>query len=407
MSRAGLLPPESHHGHSPKAGWSSPGDAARLDALDGFRALAVTLVVLYHYFYFWSSAGKGFHLLAYDDAWAWLPLASVGFLGVHLFFVVSGFVIFLTLEKTNSLRDFLVNRAIRLWPPLLLFGTVTFIVVRCWGPEQLKVGFWEYLLSIVILPPQHVAMLIGADGWKWLDGAYWSLWVEVKFYFLIGSMYFLRPGSALSLWTGYEVATIGIGAASGLGFGGRALEMVDGFLFQNYVPYFSFGIAAYMARTGRDCAQVRLLAGVAIAHLALLAILRLASSQHQDPIYFMQQLAGDIAILTLFYFFAWKDLTPKVFCYAPITRIGRASYGVYLLHQNVGLTILSLLVFAGALTGLLAATLTFLGVIVIAVASYGNFERPLQLWLRRRLSSPQSHASGPAAPLEASDSTRS
>lgn len=376
--------------------------AGRIDALDGFRALAVTVVVVYHYLYFWISASKGTDLLANDDAFARLPLVSIGFLGVHLFFVVSGFVVLLTLEKSKSLRQFLTNRVIRLWPPLILFGTLTFVIVNAWGPPSLRVGVWEYLLSIILLPPHHVGALVGADGWTWLDGVYWSLWVEVRFYILVGAMYFFRPASILSLWMGYEVATMGLGIAAAYDLGGRPIDLLEGFLFQPYVPYFSFGMAAYMVRAGRGSRRVHLLALLAVCHLALLWLLRIDSPQFRIN-GFAQYLFGDIAILVLFYFFAWRNLVASFFSSAPVVRMGRASYGIYLLHQNVGVTILALPLFAGTFPGLLAASLTFLGVILIAVASYEHFEKPLQSWLRRRLMGARHDAepaTAPAGPAE-------
>lgn len=356
----------------------------RLDTLDGLRALAVAAVVLYHYCYFWTPAGNGHSVIAYGDALAGLPFANIGYLGVHLFFVISGFVILLTLERTSSLKEFLLRRTVRLWPALLIFGTVTFAIVSMLGPEELRVGWWEYVLSLVILPPQHVGMLVGGDGWKWLDGAYWSLFVEVKFYIVIGVLFFAFPQRVITAWIVFELVTLAIGLQT-YAVGGHLWRMLDGFIFQPYVPYFSFGLAAYANWSGRGGKAVQLLAMLAILHAALLPAIELVRHPQEDPWIRVEVLAGQTIIFLVFYLLAWRRLSLSFLGWPPLVRAGRASYGIYLLHQNVGVALLSLPLFAAPLVGVGGALLVFAGVVLIAVLVYERVERPLQTRLKQRL----------------------
>jgi peptidoglycan/LPS O-acetylase OafA/YrhL len=356
----------------------------RLDALDGFRALAISWVVLYHYCFFWTPAGEGRPLVAYGNAFAELPFVSVGYLGVHLFFVISGFVILLTLERTRSLKEFLIRRAVRLWPALLLCGTVTFAFMHLLGPHELQVGRWEYALSLIAVPPQHVALLVGAHDWTWLDGAYWSLWVEAKFYCIIGFCYFVFPRRALAAWMAYELFTIAVGVAS-FASGDSKLQMLDGFLFQPYVPYFSFGLAAYAVWSGQKGLSVRLLTALSIAHIVLVSAMHLVSTPEPIAVRTGEFFVGQAAIFLLVYLFAWVKLPLRTLQWSPLVHFGRASYGVYLLHQNIGITILSAPLFAGTLPGLLGIVLVIATVTAIAVAAYEFFELPLQAWLKARL----------------------
>jgi peptidoglycan/LPS O-acetylase OafA/YrhL len=298
--------------------------------------------------------------------------------------MISGFVILLSLEQTSGFKEFMLRRVVRLWPALVLLGSVTFLVVSVFGPEQLRVGWWEYALSLLILPPNHVGMFVGAGHWKWLDGAYWSLWVEVKFYCLIGAMFFAFRSNVVKAWIAFEVFSIVV-AVLNLAIGGRALDIIDGFIFQTYVPYFSIGLAAYLMRSGRDQKlTIRLLLIVATVHLMLASGTHLFQS---DATWWnaAQFITGQVAILAAFWAFAWGRLTFAMFRWAPLTRVGRASYGVYLLHQNAGLTILSLPLVGWLAPGLLGPLVVIAAVIAVAIVVHERVELPVQAWLKERL----------------------
>lgn len=372
---------ELHAGASAEATppWPAP-RLERLAALDGLRAVAVAWVAAYHYLYFWTPAGPGGALAAYGDAYAGWPLVSVGFLGVHLFFMVSGFVILMTLENTASLGKFLLNRVIRLWPPLLLLGSATFLVGRLFGPPELQASWAEYLLSLVVVPPQYIGRILGEPGWGWLDGAYWSLLVEAKFYLLMGIAFYLGRGRAIRLWMLYELAAMAVGAAAHLLDSGT-LTLASGFLFQRYLPYFSFGIAGYLAFTGRLDRDGRRLLLLALVHVSVVTLADAAGPLGANAWRLAEYVAGQVALFALFAAFAWRRSRLRLFAHPLLAAPGRASYGIYLLHQNVGLAALS----AGwaAAGGLLAPLAVFAAVTAVAMLSYRHVELPLQAALKR------------------------
>src|SRR5258708_16367150 len=85
------------------------GHSGRFEEIDVLRGLAAMCVVLSHY----STHCVGF----FREAPFGLELHTVyGFYAVQLFFIISGFVISLTLEKSNSWRDFAFSRLSRLYP---------------------------------------------------------------------------------------------------------------------------------------------------------------------------------------------------------------------------------------------------------------------------------------------------
>lgn len=102
---------------------STPRGVRYIPAIDGLRAVAVIAVMLYH---------LGF---------AWIP---GGFLGVDLFFVISGYVITrLLLDSIQrsgglDLRAFYVARIRRLLPPLLFMIVLTSVFVSVWAPDTMR-----------------------------------------------------------------------------------------------------------------------------------------------------------------------------------------------------------------------------------------------------------------------------
>jgi peptidoglycan/LPS O-acetylase OafA/YrhL len=102
---------------------STPRGIRYIPAIDGLRAVAVVAVMLYH--------------LGFD----WIP---GGFLGVDLFFVISGYVITrLLLDSIQrsgglDLRAFYVARIRRLVPPLLFMIIVTTVFVGAWAPDTMR-----------------------------------------------------------------------------------------------------------------------------------------------------------------------------------------------------------------------------------------------------------------------------
>ncbi len=352
----------------------------RLAMLDGLRCIAVVSVVLFHYLYFWTSAGAGLDLVAYGDRYAHLPFVAVGGLGVQLFFAISGFVILMTLERTSSLKEFLVRRAIRLWPPLIMFGTLTFVIVGLCGPHDLRVGAYEYVISLFFLPPEHVGKFVGNSDWKWLDGAYWSLWVEVRFYIVIGVIYFLSPRHVVWNWALYEVVCIAVGLAS-LATGMRALDMLEGLLFQSYVPYFSLGLVSYRVFTGRSGRDIHALAVIALVHIVIANGISLSHMRDMSAGFKIEFLLAQISIVMVFYFLSLRSAHLRWLEHPLLVHLGRSSYGTYLMHQNVGLTVLALPVFSGPFMGAVGVVLVGVAVFGIAWANFQLVERRVQKWL--------------------------
>ena len=147
----------------------------RILELDAVRGIAALMVVLYHYTT-WSTQSEGFSSTA--------PLFEFwqGKFGVYLFFIVSGFVIFLTLEKCDNISDFIVSRFARLYPAYWICVLITFLILYLTPIPGREVSTQQLLINMTMLQKfLRVASI---------DGVYWTLAVELVFYFYMG-MYFI------------------------------------------------------------------------------------------------------------------------------------------------------------------------------------------------------------------------
>jgi len=357
-----------------QTGAKSP--SKRIDLLDAYRTIAIAWVGLFHYAWFWSSAGDGTNLLPYDNALSWIPLSSVGHLGVTLFFLISGYVIALTLQTTATFKDFAIKRFARLWPPLLICGAITFAVVWSFGPPELRVSLPEALISMTLIPPQHVARITGAEGWGWLDGAYWSLWVEVRFYVVIGLAFYIFRKRWLEAWLAFEAAGW-LASLAYVATGNGALDLLDGMLFGEFAPYFTIGVLALRKMRGQT-EKIDIFALVfALAH-AVYAMGFGAAGHALTP----ALMIGYAIVLGLFAIFVFRPKTLSWLEQKPLLSIGRASYSFYLLHQVVGISLLTLVAaHFGAAASLYALPFIIALLLFVSNQIFHRVEQPTNRWI--------------------------
>lgn len=104
------------------------------------------------------------------------PIAKYGFFGVQLFFMISGFVILMT-AANNNVTGFISSRVIRLYPAYWASCTLTFLVVLYFGAPHFSATWHQYLINL--------SMFNGFMNIDHIDGAYWSLVIELRFYLLV------------------------------------------------------------------------------------------------------------------------------------------------------------------------------------------------------------------------------
>ncbi|ATE60523.1 acyltransferase family protein [Thauera sinica] len=156
----------------------------RIAFLDGLRGVAILMVVLFHAYARWPD------IVPYGNQYEFL-LFKFGFLGVQLFFLISGFVILLTLENCKDIKEFVFKRWLRLFPAMFFCSLTIFLTANLFHERPAGNPTLVSLLpGMLFIEPSWINNLVGISI-NPLEGAFWSLYVEFKFYIVAGSIYFL------------------------------------------------------------------------------------------------------------------------------------------------------------------------------------------------------------------------
>ncbi len=177
----------------------SPGSELCNPRLDGVRGLAILLVMLYHTTHYALARGP------FEEALTWIP--AVGWSGVDLFFVLSGFLITGILLRARNgghyFRAFYARRVLRIFPLYYAVLIFFFVVVPridlfetvhdFWQPDSTRqsLWFWLYLSNVQVALTgawQHQALSIT-----------WSLAIEEHYYLLWPLLVYWIPERRL-LW---------------------------------------------------------------------------------------------------------------------------------------------------------------------------------------------------------------
>jgi peptidoglycan/LPS O-acetylase OafA/YrhL len=157
----------------------------RIGYLDGLRGLAILLVIPFHAYVRWPE------IVPYGDKYAHILGFKLGWLGVNLFFLISGFVILMTLEKCATFKEFIFRRWLRLFPAMLLCSLLIFFTSGYFYERPAGVPSISSLLpGLMFIEPKLLMALGISDGV--LEGAFWSLYVEFKFYIFAACIYYWR-----------------------------------------------------------------------------------------------------------------------------------------------------------------------------------------------------------------------
>lgn len=299
-------------------------------SLDLIRAIAVTLVIFHHFFQEINFSRYPFfvqHLIQF--------FISHGTYGVQLFFAVSGYIMISKYATITSLFKYMVLRYTRLVPMLsviVLFNLVLFKVF-----QTQDVDILSSIPSILIVDPQIFNSIFNTNTFKWVDNSFWTLFVEIRFYFLFGLIIKILGSRSLLVKKITLSALCMFSQIAYLGSGILNLVLIHKLCFWILIPdhflYFMVGVMLYSPQSINIKRLVIFLLPLEFVYI----IMQLVKS----PLTTINLLNREsITLITyfLFIFFAFyisKQLIIKFNILSIIAnKIGFPSYISYLMHQN-------------------------------------------------------------------------
>lgn len=352
-----------------------------LPVFDGFRGAAVLLIVLAH-----ISVASGW--IASSELLEALRRSL--FLTPELFFVISGFALFLPVAARGGLgdiRDYAVRRAARIMPAYWVSLILTLVVANLLGRLELPPDGGKALLAHLFFV-QHPLGISGLGG---VNQVYWVLSILVLFYALlplVASRYLRHPVAGLVLAIG-AMLIWRLLVADGAGY----LTFIQ---FPLFVADFAIGMSAAVlfTRLRRAGAPARLrAASVPVALLALLGLLAVMYAiglmRIDGEIFFFGHPAALALAVPLLYaaLVVASAFLPGWAQWPMSNRLARwtgtVSFGVFVYHLLILLLAYELLGFErdGTLTTTLAVAATVIPASLAAGwLSYVLVERPVRDW---------------------------
>ena len=340
-------------------------DRSRIANLDILRFIAAMLVVGYHYLFLGGHNGQ---FMAID-----LGLDETGirfaYYGVHLFFMISGFVILWTVQDNDPV-NFSISRIARLWPAMAICSAITALVTVWYAQPPFEATLAQWLANLTFLAPSF--------GQPFMDGVYWTIVLELIFYFWIAILMIARIMPRYVV----EVALVWLYfcAINELWLGSQVLNHG---LMTAYGPWFIIGMLSFQLWSRGWDSVVAFILLVAVAMSMALTYL-----DHRDAIANEQVLPGYSGILLV------NGLAIGAFLLAvfskrsvPASRlvlaIGALTYPLYLLHQHVGYMMINTL--EPALGAWLAVAGTTIAVLIQSWIVTTWWERPVGRLIKRGL----------------------
>ncbi len=324
--------------------------SSRLAELDVLRGLAALAVVMFHYTTRYDS------MFGHPEA---LPFQfPLGHLGVELFFMISGFVIFLTLNRTTHYKDFLVSRFSRLFPVYWVAVLTTFSVVTLLGLPGEERSLSELLVNF--------SMIQEFFGVKEVDSVYWTLRYELIFYCIMLAIFLSgkigKIETICAIWLGIQLFSI---------------------LYEHYSGYFPWKIKQFLLLEYSNLFVAGCLfnrAFVSGFNKERAGLLLVALITH----FLAHDLVESLVVTGFFGLFGLFCLNKLRFlCIRPLIYLGTISYSLYLIHQNISYALFRQLYELGV-PQIVIFSICF--AIALGLAHILTFavERPAMQWIRRR-----------------------
>ncbi len=340
----------------------------RFPLLDVTRIVAAFAVVLFHWGFLYGveNPATGNH------PWPILyPWSQYGYLGVQLFFMISGFLV-LQSAYSKSVGGFVRARLVRLYPAYIACCTLTYVVIAT-IPDEPK-SFVTFLNNLTMFNGV-VASFTGTDP-DYLDGSYWTLVFEWKFYVLVAlavaGRQLVHIERLLWIWLALTVGNYL-----------HPTSLVELIAVAPWSSYFIAGCVFFrVANLGWNPSR----AGLTVISFAC-ALVQAALEAERLTVMHGTEFHRAICMASVAAFFALFLLLPKTNRWTILRAskwpalLGALSYPIYLLHLRLGASAVRAFWAPETRTIVLVAMLCVL--VAVAYAVHRLVERPIWRLFRR------------------------
>jgi len=360
--------------------------------IDGFRGIAALGIALYHCWLLSGQPALG--------GGAVRDVLSAGFVAVTLFFVLSGFVLFLPVTRRGGsfgpIAPYARRRIARVVPA---YYAVLALCLLAWPllttGEMGRRVTTESVLAHALFAQQEARLLVGYDGALGfgVDPVVWTLSLEALFYLVlpfVAGWFWRRPWTAVALAVAVGVAgRVALGDVAGAP--GKSVLLSS---FPLHLTDFAAGMAAALLYV-RAPPVPAWVAGAAAAACSVVALAALAAAGGADAGDVRDAVRGDALLMALLPFafagavlgMAWAPVAlRRVLEAAPARWLGTVSYGVFLAHYPLLLLARTTLDFDhdGSRAAFVAlAAFAVPASLLAGWLSWIAIERPARRWARR------------------------
>jgi peptidoglycan/LPS O-acetylase OafA/YrhL len=342
-----------------------PTNQARIAGLDVLRGCAAGAVMLHHHAQYYDVLYPGRIPLSFD--------LGPGHFGVELFFIISGFVILMTIERKKTVRDFAISRAARLMPAFMVAVVLASVILTFWPMPPLNAPtLRQYLANLTMAPSLF--------GELEVDLPYWTLTYELVFYVLMALALGFRLLRSVE-WLGLLLVAVSCLFVATMDAEDHRRSSIV--LLVQYGNFFLIGICLYRLHAG----AARPVTYIALACAIAVTALGGAERAFYAPGYVYLPLTAAFAAIV---WFATSRHGPRL-AWRPLVFLGRISYPLYLVHVVVGFEVIRIVTEHGwsTINGVIAAGLASL---VVATLLHYLVEVPGERWSRTMLSRVQTPA---------------
>jgi peptidoglycan/LPS O-acetylase OafA/YrhL len=280
----------------------------RLYEFDALRGIAAVSVCLFHF-----------------------SLFKYGCVGVDLFFIISGFVIFMSILNAKSVKEFWLSRFIRLYPSYWLSIVVAVGCALIFHKPTIVINASNVIGNITMLQPIFKSVYV--------SGVYWTLYVEMLFYIVITILWYCN------LLKNIELAIL-IGLVCVISINGLYLlcgtnsQFVHYYIIirslvplLNHLQFFSAGIRFYLIYSN----------GISIKRVLLLLLTLFATAiSHKNSVMInsflnvTEHLVCDSVVYAAFILiiYGWSSMLRL----ETLMWFGHISYPLYLIHSSFGIS---------------------------------------------------------------------